>query len=264
VTIGIPVYNEEQILVANVDRLIAHMDQLGLPYEIIIGSNGSTDGTVRLGTELQGARPTVTFFHSEARGVGLAFREFIARARYPVLVSLDMDLSVDLGFIEHAIRAGATADIIVGSKKLATQRRALFRKVGSDVFLWFARRCTGLPYDDYSIGAKAYRVAFLRSAVDRVGPGSSYVLDLCVAASRDGRTIVCVPVDCEDRRSSKFNLFNEALYKFRRLASLWAAGVLTPAIGRQGPMPAQRRPRLATRSAGSQVARGRTLHMRRS
>ena len=234
VTVAIPVYNEEQILVANTRRLLAYLGSLGVPYEVIIGSNGSTDATMTLGEQLARDCPTVSFFHLPSRGVGLAFREFIGRAKFPTLISLDMDLSADIRFVEQALAFASNAEIVIGSKKLAEQRRPLIRKAGSDLFLWCARQLTGLSCDDYSIGAKAYRVDFLREFSACVGEGSSYVLDLCVVASQRGRDIQCIPVACEDRRASKFNLLHEACYKFRRLFAVWATTVRAAPIENAG------------------------------
>src|SRR5205814_311877 len=79
------------------------------------------------------------FFHMPERGVGLAFREFVERARYPLLVSADMDLSVDLSFVPAALELLETHDIVVGSKKLGHQKRAWLRRFGSEFFLRIAR-----------------------------------------------------------------------------------------------------------------------------
>ena len=221
-TVGIPVYNEEAILVPNTERLIAFLDGLGRDYEVLIGSNGSTDSTTALGTDLTRRFPQVTFFHIPERGVGLAFRECVRRARYPLLVSVDMDLSVDLAFVPAALALLKTNDIVVGSKKLGNQKRSFFRKLGSDSFLRATRLLLGLDYDDYSIAAKAFRVATLRHFADRINEGSSYVLEICYLTQRTGGHIVQVPVSCEDWRTSKFNLVHEALYKYGHLLRLWA------------------------------------------
>jgi glycosyltransferase involved in cell wall biosynthesis len=220
-SVGIPVYNEEEILVANTERLLAFLDPLGREYEVMIGSNGSTDATVRLGEELARRDPRVVFFHGAERGVGNAFREFVHRARHPFLVSVDMDLSVDLSFIPTALDLLDTHEIVVGSKRLGNQQRTLFRKLGSDSFLWAVRVLLGLRYDDYSIAAKAFRVDVLRRFIDRIDTGSSYVLELCYLTQRTGGRIVQVPVSCEDWRASKFNLLHEAFYKYAHLARLW-------------------------------------------
>ena len=220
-TVGIPVYNEEAILVANTERLLAFLDGLGREYEVLIGSNGSTDSTTTLGTDLSRRFPHVAFFHLPERGVGRAFREFVRRARHPFLVSVDMDLSVDLAFVTTALDLLETHDIVVGSKKMGNQKRSWFRRLGSDSFLHAVRLLLGLTFDDYSIAAKAFRVAVLRRFTGRINAGSSYVLEICYLTHRTGGRIVQVPVSCEDWRASKFNLAHEALYKYGHLLVLW-------------------------------------------
>ena len=83
------------------------------------------------------------------------------------------------------------------------------------------RLLLGIAYEDYSIAAKAFRVATLRRFIDRVNVGSSYVLEICYLTHRTGGRVVQVPVSCEDWRASKFNLLHEAFYKYRHLLGLW-------------------------------------------
>jgi glycosyltransferase involved in cell wall biosynthesis len=220
-TVGIPVLNEEAILVPNTERLLAYLDTLGREYEVIIGSNGSTDSTTTLGADLSRRFPKVSFFHLPEKGVGLAFKEFVRRAHHPFLVSVDMDLSVELGFIATAVDLLETHDIVVGSKKMGNQQRSLFRRLGSDSFLQATRLLLGLTYDDYSLAAKAFRVDVLRRFVDRINEGSSYVLEICYLTKLGGGRITQVPVSCEDWRQSKFNLWHEAIYKYSHLVRLW-------------------------------------------
>jgi glycosyltransferase involved in cell wall biosynthesis len=220
-TVGIPVLNEEAILVPNTERLLHYLDGLGREYEIIIGSNGSTDSTTTLGVDLSRRFPRVSFFHLPERGVGLAFKEFVRRAKHPFLVSVDMDLSVDIDFVRAAVELLETHDIVVGSKKMGNQKRSLFRRLGSDSFLQATRLLLGLTYDDYSIAAKAFRVGVLRRFIDRINEGSSYVLEICYLTKNAGGRITQVPVTCEDWRQSKFNLWHEAVYKYSHLVRLW-------------------------------------------
>ena len=219
--VGIPVFNEEAILVANTERLLAFLDRLGRDYDIIIGSNGSTDSTTALGVDLSRRFPRVSFFHLPEKGVGDAFREFLRRARYPFLVSVDMDLSVELEFVPRALELLESHEIVVGSKKMGNQKRSAFRKLGSDAFLRIARGLLGMPYDDYSLAAKAYRVDNARRFIGRINEGSSYVLEMCYLTKLAGGRITQIPVSCEDWRTSKFNLLHEALYKYSHLFRLW-------------------------------------------
>jgi hypothetical protein len=169
-------------------------------------------------------------------GVGRAFRHIARAARSDRLVSLDMDLSVDLAFIDEAMRQLDRFDIVVGSKHTGRQQRSLFRRFGSAVFVALASAALGMEFADFSIGAKAYRLSAIKAYAGLVSAGSAYVLDLVYYVHRDGGRVVQVPVACEDYRQSKFHLGREALHKFANLGRLWwrrDARVLELAGGRR-------------------------------
>ena len=221
-SVFIPVYNEEDILIPNTERLITDLDQLQLHYEIIIGSNGSKDRTPHLGEILADKYPQVEFFHIKEKAVGYAFKRGVQTARYDVLVSLDMDLSIHLGFIEEALGLlDANYDIIVGSKKMGHERRTVFRRLGSDLFILTARILLGLSFEDYSIGAKAYQRDLLLQYFDKIDRGTSYVLEIIYLAFHHKRRLIEIPVLCEDYRQSRFNIIHEGFYRFYRLFKLW-------------------------------------------
>ena len=221
-SVFIPVYNEEDILIPNTERLIRYLDNLQTHYEIIIGSNGSKDRTSALGERLSDKYPQVEFFHIKEKGVGYAFRRGVQTARCDVVVSLDMDLSIHLGFIEEALGLlDANYDIIVGSKKMGHERRSVFRRLGSDLFILTARVLLGLPFEDYSIGAKAYKRDLLLEYIDRIDRGTAYVLSIIYLAFQNKRKVIEIPVSCEDYRQSRFNIIHEGFYRFFNLFKLW-------------------------------------------
>ena len=73
----IPVYNEQGILQDHTQRLVDFMNSLSQPYELLIVSNGSKDGTVSLGLMMERRFPAVRFFHLPKKGVGNAFQAAI-------------------------------------------------------------------------------------------------------------------------------------------------------------------------------------------
>lgn len=221
-TFLIPAYNEEAILRASIDRLRAFLKERDIEqYEIILVSNGSTDRTVEIAEASALGRDDLRVIALDRRGVGRAFKEGIRRAQHDRVICLDLDLTIDLAFIESAAAVLATADIVIGSKQTGAQQRSLFRRLASASFIACTRHLLGLEFTDYSIGAKAYRRSAVISHLPALADGSAYVVQLIAWGHREGAAIAEIPVWCDDRRRSKFNLLHEGLYRFGSLFLLW-------------------------------------------
>ena len=221
VTVFIPVYNEDELLVKNTLNLLKYMNNLNVPFEVILGSNGSVDDTVNFARELSMQYDPVRFFHITFKGVGRAFKEGIRMAAYERIVTVDMDLSITLDFIPEAYRLLDNSDIVIGSKITGEQQRSWIRIAASNIFISLAGRFLHINYHDYSIAAKGYRKDLLEKYSDYIDDHTFYVVEIVQRASRDGYRIMEVPVNCMDMRESRFNLLHEGVYKFGHLFRLW-------------------------------------------
>jgi len=222
ISVLIPVYNEEKILGQNTKKLINFLKKRNVEFEILICSNGSTDSTVKKGKQLEKRfGEKVKFFSLPERGVGHAFKKNVLEARYNNLISVDMDLSVDLSFIERSTELLKEYDIIIGSKQVGKQRRSLMRIIMSSTFILLTRVLLGIDYTDYSMAAKAFKRKIIMKHLDKITSGSSYVINMIYLAKRDGYKIKEIPVLCEDKRQSKFNLFHEVFHRFSNLVLLF-------------------------------------------
>lgn len=226
ITVFIPVYNEETLLVPNIERLMDHMRSLGTAFEIIIGSNGSTDRTVALARRICNRHEALRYFHLHEKGVGAAFRQGVLLARHPHLITVDMDLSIDLDFIAAANRLLDRHHVVIGSKITGDQKRPYFRKAASNLFIRMAGLLLQIGFQDYSIAAKGYRTDVARKYLDRIDDKTFYVVEIIYRADRDGYRIAQTPVICYDMRDSRFNLFHEGIYKFGNLFRLWLMSLL--------------------------------------
>lgn len=220
ITINIPVYNEEEIILQNTKRLIDYMDSLGVGYEILIVDNGSMDKTPTLGSNLENRYKQVRFLRVDKKGVGIAFRRAIKEARYEHIISMDMDFSVNLSFIEEANILLDEYTIVIGSKILGDQKRNLIRRIGSATYIYIAKLLLKLPYYDYSIGAKAFSRDFVLKHIDKIDDHTHYVLKLCYLARKEALRLIEIPLSCVDYRRSRFNLVKEGLYRFFMLLRL--------------------------------------------
>jgi glycosyltransferase involved in cell wall biosynthesis len=220
-SVFIPLYNEADILEKNVLALTDHLNRLDVSYEVILGSNGSTDNTPQVGSHLADAFARISFFQLPLRGPGLAFAEALKRAKYGYFLCVDIDLSVELAFIERAVKALAENDAVVGAKLVATQKRPLYRILASEIFIAFSKCLLKMPYRDYAIGAKAYRTDAIRRFLPRIDRHTFYTQEILYQLQRSGKRIIEIQVSCNDRRKSKFNLIHEGIYRHAKLFELW-------------------------------------------
>ncbi|HHQ45189.1 MAG TPA: glycosyltransferase [Candidatus Altiarchaeales archaeon] len=218
----IPVYNEREILKKNLEKLVKHLDGLGGKYEIVVCSNGSTDGTDAIGGILAKKHPgKINFISIETRGVGYAFREMVLAAKSDKLVCFDADLTTDLKFLGECAKMLDEYDIVLGSKMIGEQKRGIHRIMVSKGYINLVRLLFRLDFGDYSIGAKGYRKSRIINHLEDVDAGSSYVLEMVYHVIKEGGSVTEIPVFCNDTRGSKFNIFHEIIYRFKNLLAFW-------------------------------------------
>ncbi|MFH1055403.1 MAG: glycosyltransferase [Candidatus Altiarchaeota archaeon] len=219
-SILIPVYNEADILEVKVRELMDFLDMTCPGYMIIVCSNGSTDGTDKIGNGIK--HPNFRFLSISERGVGLAFKEMVRVAETEKLVSIDVDLTSDLKFIPECVKLLDEYNLVIGSKRKGTQERKWYRTLISGVFIALVRALLSLRFEDYSIGTKGWRRSDILKYVDGIDYGSSYVIELIYyVVKKDGKKAVEIPVFCSDSRGSKFNLVHEIFYRLKNLLTLW-------------------------------------------
>ncbi|MBU2541066.1 MAG: glycosyltransferase family 2 protein [Candidatus Omnitrophica bacterium] len=223
ISVIIPVYNEEDLIVKNTTKILNHLGKLKPNYEVMLSCNGCTDKSALLANELASKNSNVKVILSRRRGVGLAFRKAVGKACFDKIVSLDMDLTIDMSFIQKACNLLADFEVVIGSKVMGTQRRSKIRRWGSIIYIGIAHLLMGLPFHDYSPSAKAYRRKTLLQYLDFLSRdvGTSYVVETIYRIFKSGGKITEISVDCDDTRKSKFNIIDEAIYRYRHLFTLF-------------------------------------------
>ena len=219
-SIFVPVYNEEEILRQNIETLIRYCKRLATPYEIIVVSNGSIDASDDIGGALSHQFNQIKYFSLPEKGVGRAFKKGLLESEYDHIIFMDADLSADLSFIQTANQLLDQHIMVLGAKIKGLQNRSILRKMGSLVFYLSVRFVMGMKYVDYAPGAKGYCKSFLMDHFDYIDDYTSFVLKLTYLASIKKLPLVEIAIECRDRRKSRFNLWVEAISKFRGLFSL--------------------------------------------
>ncbi|MEM1444609.1 MAG: glycosyltransferase family 2 protein [Planctomycetota bacterium] len=129
-SIVIPVYNEAETVRTLVGRVISV--EYGLPFEVILVDDASTDGTAdvlhALPEEFSGFTLRL-FNHESNRGKGAAVRTGLAEAKGELVVVQDADLEYNPREIPKLLRPvlEGEADVVFGSRFIGGQsRRVLY------------------------------------------------------------------------------------------------------------------------------------------
>lgn len=224
ISIVIPVYNEEAILHAAVVDLRERLAPPGIPYEILLAENGSTDGTVRVAELLARRYPEVRHFSVGEPNYGKALRAGILDAVGEVVVCEEIDLCD----VDFALRALAVieegADLVVGSKLIAgaDDARPWLRHSASLVYTTLLRLCVGFQGTD-THGPKAFRRAAMLPVVRAcVIDRDVFASELVIRAHRAGLAVKELPIRVMEKRPPSINLLRRVpnvlanLYRLHR------------------------------------------------
>ena len=101
-SIVIPIYNEEEILEASTNQIIAICEKIKAEYEIILVENGSTDKTARIASNLSELNPNLMVINLTSPNYGNALKEGFMKAKNELVVAFDIDYFSE-SFLKEAL-----------------------------------------------------------------------------------------------------------------------------------------------------------------
>lgn len=197
----IPTYNERE----NVERIYSLIKALNLDLDLLFMDDNSPDGTGEILDRLAMADPRLRVRHRTGKlGIGSAHKQAIAWAaeqKYPVLITMDCDLTHSPEHIPAFIRHGETADVVLGSRFISAESLAdwnLFRKFLTHLGHFLTRHVLRVPYD--ATGAfRLYRLDRIRPELFALVESDSYAFFfeslyvLCHAGARIHEVPIALP-----------------------------------------------------------------------
>ena len=223
ISVILPCLNEAVTVAASVRAALLGVARTGLPGEVLVVDNGSTDDSAAL-AEAAGARVV-----REARpGYGAALRRGFAEARGRLMVMADADDTYDLAELAALVAPLHDGyDLVLGNRLADVQPGAmpwLHRRIGTPVISWLLRRTYGVRIRDSQSGFRA----FTRPAVDRLrlrSSGMELASEMIAKAATQGLRIAEVPSSYGPRQGeSKLRTLRDG-WRHLRLILL-----LTPAL----------------------------------
>ncbi len=162
VEISIPVYNEENELKQNIERIYAFCQKNLSSYlwHITIADNASTDNTPVIGATLAKKYSNVSLLRLDQKGRGRAVKQAWSRAEADLYVYMDLDLSTDLTHLPKLLGSLQKGyDIAIGSrlaKGAKVEGRTLLREITSRMLnAVFIRLVFRTNFTDAQCGFKA-------------------------------------------------------------------------------------------------------------
>ena len=224
-SIIIPAYNEEALIVNTLESLRSYMMVRPEQYEIIVVDDGSQDKTVACVQEWQKKSETnlQLLSNQENRGKGFSIRHGVMESRGRYVIFIDADLPYELDAIDgflNALRNGV--DLAVGSRVLpGSEVRGVpvFRYIAGQIFSLMVQAVlfSGLP--DTQCGFKSFkseaaREIFRRTSID----GFGFDVEMLFVARKLKFKIQPIAVHMiEHRQRSRVRLLNDSLKMFANL-----------------------------------------------
>lgn len=200
VSIIVPAYNAARVLKDSVLQIERQIKKTGIPYEILIVENASTDTTPQIAAELAKKRE-VRHLTSTLKGRGRALNKGFTEAKGTYIVYTDADLDIPLKYIfkiVHYLKEGY--DIAVASKRHPQSRvgSPLHRRVLSKGYGFLVRSLLHSTVHDHQGGLKGFRKDVIMSLLTLVEDNKWFWdTEVLVLAQWKSYTIKEVPITAD-------------------------------------------------------------------
>mgnify|MGYP005851585235 FL=1 len=207
ISIVIPIYNEEKILLKQINKLIKNLKRIHLRnYEIILVNNGSTDRTLFKAKRLAKKIKNLKVLEIKKPLYGEAIRLGFLKAKYNTVVQFDIDF-FDFSFLKKGVQMKNKYPIIIGSKlhSQSKDKRPIFRILLSRLFSFFIKLILGYHGTDthgIKIFNKKKTIFFIKRAVC---DNHLFDTEVLLRAEKAGVPIKELPVSLKELRPSRFS-----------------------------------------------------------
>lgn len=167
----VPVYGQGKTIRHNLKAILAEVDVLNIPFEIIVVIDGMADNSMKEAKHVESSKITVIGYETN-KGKGYAVRYGMARAKGDVIGFIDAGGEIrESGIpmlIEHM--RWYDADIVVGSKRHPVSKIVYpwYRKILSFGYQLILRMLFGLRIRDTQVGLKLYKRKVLEDVLPRL------------------------------------------------------------------------------------------------
>jgi glycosyltransferase involved in cell wall biosynthesis len=207
VTIVLPVYNEAEHLVQEVERVRTAMDASEYSYEIIVIDDGSTDNSAEVASQIEGIR-FMQFLQNRGSGSGRKAGTKAARGRVTVWTDVDMTYPNDT--IPQLVKELEGFDQVVGARTTEEGTHKALRVPAKWLIRKLAQFLTSTKIPDLNSGFRAFRTDVARQYLNQLPAGFSCVTTITMTFLANGYSVKYVPIEYAKRAGeSKFHWYKD-------------------------------------------------------
>jgi len=200
ISVVIPAYNEEKSIEEILYRTNKAMGDIGIPYEIIVVDDGSTDKTKLLAERHKATVVT----NGTNRGKGHALKRGFKNAMGNIIITMDADGSHQPEEIPKLLKPLMLngADIVAGSRFLGMRERGSIKRLhilGNHLFNLIIFLLTKKRITDSQTGFRAYKKKVIQET-EITSNGYEVETELTVKTLKNGYLYQEEQIMCEKRK----------------------------------------------------------------
>ena len=215
VSIVLPCYNEQDHVVAEVERICEAMDASGYAYELVAYDDASTDETFARLHEVAPRFPHLRVVHFDRNGgAGTVRRVGTQRARGEIVVWTDADMTYPNERIPELVQMlekDLSLAQVVGARTSEEGSHKILRVPAKWFIRKLAERLTNSKIPDLNSGLRAFRREVALPYLRLLPPGFSCVTTITIAFLSNQHDLRYIPIDYAKRSGkSKFRFVSDA------------------------------------------------------
>ena len=174
ISILIPAYNEEEVIVSTIDETVKVLEELNFNFEVIVIDDGSNDNTyiyVQENLKYFNNKVTIKRYGSnEGKGFAIKHGCNYITGDYVLFLDADMDLHPSQINSFLSIIKKEKTDLVLGSKrhKNSVVNYPFTRKILSTGYYFLIKILFGLPVKDTQTGFKLFRSEALKKCISKI------------------------------------------------------------------------------------------------